>query len=328
MLHRAPILLAVLLLLLPAALLHADEDPVPGPRPLPEDERPTEALDKPGQKPGLTLLEAGAEPREALRYKIKEGTKDRVEMRLAIKSDLLEQIGMALPAFVGKVDAECTRVAESGTMSLSMTFVTFTIEDADSSPMGAMMGPAMAEMEGTKSALEITPRGEVKAMQVPGMGALGRLGGTGGTGLVNPNQTVVTLPEEPVGVGAKWRVVMKDLDAQGMKTNTTIVYTLKAREGSTITIQAKLQMSAPEQEIENPQAAGMGVTTTLTSMQATGTIDMTADLTRCSPTKMKAGLRMVMEMEVSGLPGGAGETMPMSQTLTMDIESTAKPLSK
>jgi hypothetical protein len=131
--------------------------------------------------------------------------------------------------------------------------------------------------------------------------------------LVATLQRSVTLPTEPIGVGARWQAV-RTVNA-GATVRQTIIATLTAREGDRLTIDYSVDESPVDAAFRLPD----GGVLTIESYSMTGTGSVVIDLAR--------GVPISGQLKISGgrtLVGAEG-TQPFSQLLGFDTAWSAGP---
>jgi hypothetical protein len=125
-----------------------------------------------------------------------------------------------------------------------------------------------------------------------------------------------TLPEEAVGVGAKWEV-RKAIKSKGLTISETTSYQLVSADGDRLTAKATIAQSAPKQKIDAPGMAGVKVD--LNKMTGNGTADFNFDLTQLLPSA--GNMQSHSEMSMSGAMGGQKQNMIMKVDTTITLEA-------
>jgi hypothetical protein len=299
--------------------------PVPELKPSASDAKPKMNLEAPSgvAKGGVKLLEAGAEPRNQLRYHPKAGDKQTMIATLKMKSETPTPAGA--PAGGGassmtiQVDFTLQSVAANGDVNYEAVIGDIAVVD----PPG--MPPEAAErmktlftslkgmtMVGITSNRGIKKKNEVKASSVnnPQLAAsLDQIKEL--TSELNP-----CLPEEAVGNGAKWeRVRTTKLD--GMTIQDTEGYELVSAEGDKLNIKSSLKQSAANQKIQSPAAAGMSLT--LISFTGTGTGTFTTDLSKLVPITATMDAHTESTTEVGN--GNQKQTISRKEDVNATLEA-------
>jgi hypothetical protein len=166
-----------------------------------------------GEPPVVTMLSAGAAPRTALRYALETGQSSTMEMGM-LMSMAMEMGGMAapevqMPLMKFTATLEVTEVAANGDISYRVKFSGNTVEDTpgvDPSIIAAMRGQNL-DLTGVESLGTVTSRGLTKSVtfdldKVSNPQLKQTLGSMSST----IESLSIPLPEEAVGVGARWEV--------------------------------------------------------------------------------------------------------------------------
>lgn len=90
------------------------------------------------------------------------------------------------------------------------------------------------------------------------------------------------LPEEAVGKGARWEV--RNVAAAQMTTVQTSTYTLRDVQTKKATMDMKVALTAPPQDLHPAKPLPPGTSVKLVSQSATGDGTVTVSLDRCTPT--------------------------------------------
>jgi hypothetical protein len=123
------------------------------------------------------------------------------------------------------------------------------------------------------------------------------------------------LPEEAVGVGAKWESRTTPV-SQGMTINQTGTYELVAIEGDRITLKIGLTQTAANQKISNPSMPGMKVD--VVKMSSKGAGKTILDLSKILP--IEAALDIKTEMTMGVATGGQQQNMDMNMDMNLKME--------
>ena len=254
----------------------------------------------------VTLLEAGAAPREPLRYSFKSGASERASV------DLIMQIAMSMggqqmpmgntPPIRMVMGMKTTEVGQDGSARVEFEVVSAeAVGAAPGDPNAAAVAQGLAGVKGMGGSYRISPQGAISgAAMKPAQGgaAMPALGDMEQT----MEQLTAPFPAEPVGVGARWQVVQQ-ADTGVMKVSQTAEYTLRSRKGNTIELGVKMI----DAKID---AGGMPAGTTVNGVAITGGGTMTTDLARLVPSgTMDTDTKVTIS---AGGAGGAGQSMDMN----------------
>ncbi len=118
------------------------------------------------------------------------------------------------------------------------------------------------------------------------------------------------VPEEAVGVGAKWQVVLNPLIG-GFTQTVTTVYTLTALSADSAKIDIAMSQTASEQPLESA-ILPPGTKATIKSIKGSGTGSLEIAFARITPTASA----MTTKTDVTMTVGAEGQISEMKQTLT------------
>jgi hypothetical protein len=271
--------------------------------------------DVPADQPVIKLIDAGKDPKKALRLTAKVGLKR--SMVMTMKMAMAMTLGanampmQKLPETRMTMDMKVTNVAPNGDIRYEFKIKKpEVIADKDANPMVVdAMKNALKGMEGMSGYAVVTSRGftreadiNVPANMDPQMKQF--MEGT----KQSLHQIASPLPEEPVGVGAKWETIMK-LTQNGMVLNQTATNELVDLKGETGKITLKIKQSAAPQKITQN-----GVTVDLKSLVSTGSGEMQFDLARLVPSLASVTLNSDSQMEAMG------QKMAMKLDMTMGMQ--------
>ena len=280
---------------------------------------------KPASAPAaeVKLLAPGAEPRKVLRLHAKAGDKHTVTITL--KTGLDMQVGgmdgqmVKMPALKMVMDSTVKNVLTNGDFAYEtvMTDVSLT-EDADAMPM---MVEAMKSMMGGLKGLSVSGTTSNRGLDKETEGkAPADLDPQMRQAMEQMNesfsQTRVGLPEEAVGVGAKWEVKMK-IKTQGVTADEVATYELVSLEGDRATTKVSVKQNAANQKIQNPFMPGMEME--VVKMAAKGTGEVTLDLGQLTPSEVNLELHDTrsMSMRINDQP----TSMDMKMDLNLHSET-------
>jgi hypothetical protein len=126
------------------------------------------------------------------------------------------------------------------------------------------------------------------------------------------------LPEEPVGIGAKWKVKAM-INSGGMLFEQTSVMTLKSTEGDQLELDVELTQTADPQDVKAPNLPAGSMK--LKSLKTEGTSHILANLTKLVPEKSTAHATNDTVMTIT-----LAAPQDMNQHMTMDVTISDKPI--
>lgn len=268
----------------------------------------------------VKLLSAGAEPRRQLRLHPKAG--DKQSMTMTMTMGMTMQVGemqpqeMKLPTMTMTMDTTVTEVSDNGDITYDVKFNDATVTNDTESPAAAAMKTALAGLKGMSGTGKLSNRGVVESshMKVP-PGAAPQIRQVMDQMRESFSNLGEPFPEEAIGPGAKWEVMMP-LKSQGMTIQQTAHYELVSLEGDTVTTRSTLAQTATNQRIQNPSMPGLKVE--LTNMTGQGTGQRTCSLGRILPTSATLQYHTDMAMAVNSR--GQDQKMAMKMDLDLQVE--------
>jgi len=312
----AGLIVAVALAALAPFDLFATEEGTPTPAPMNEDEF---------QPSTVELIDAGAEPRAPLRYLLNKDMKEVMTMDMTISMGMevggMQQPTNLMPTIRMVIALEGQEITEEGDLKYGMEFTKIEVlGDDDSDPaMVDAMEAAMVEVVGLTGWAIVDDRGVTKdvGFTVPedaGPAVVAQLDQMKS----QMNQLASPLPEEPVGVGAKWRVT-QHIENGGMSLTQQATYTLEERLGESVKMSLTLSQNALPQNLQLPTLPP-GTTARLTFLESQGSGTVSLDVTRMVP-ESDMTVRMKANMEISiALPDMPPQSMPMSMKMKMAVK--------
>lgn len=237
--------------------------------------------DVPADSPEVTLLDPGAEPRTELRVSVQAGDTD--VMKLTQSQSIDQRIdGLQVPSAGAVVTAATTDIvvesAEDGVFVVSSITSGAEIVEAPSPGAAAQAEAAMAELIGIGNRFTVDDRGRVLANEPIGLDGVDNamvdelLGGTSGTEIASP------LPDDAVGIGARWQVVQR-IPVFGLELEQTLVYELVSIEGSVV----ELAVTGNQQVAPGSIMDAQGIPAEVVSWDLAVTGTITQDLTKLVP---------------------------------------------
>ena len=271
--------------------------------------------------PTVTLISAGSDPKLPLRLTPTVGAtqKSTMIMRMAMQMTMSgQEIPMKLPGMKMGMSSTVGSVNEAG--DATYTFKLDSAEVMDEAGVNPMVASAMKDgisgIVGMNGKAVVTNRGYAKdaKLNLPAN--------------VNPqmkqmldgfqqsmNQMSTPLPEQAVGVGAKWQVVQK-IDQNGMKIDQTATFELLERKGNIAKTKFTLVQTAPAQSIMNDELPA-GASAKLKSLKGGGSGTATLNLTKVMPSDSKANISSEVSMAIS--QGGQNMDMDMKMDINMQL---------
>ncbi len=276
-----------------------DEKPPPPPPPQPPHD-------------GLTLIQPGTPPYQALRYHLTKGTRSASEV--VCDTDVKDngQSG-PMPTLVIGLETAVEDVLADGTAKLRVTIVRTSVRDRPGSPVTSdLVRDEATAMQGVVITETLAPDGSLTDSRVEIAAALSDKARAQLDNLTRIlEQVAMRIPSEPVGVGATWRE-RRTLPDGGIKAVSETTYTLTSITGSTVAYtSAGLSSGVPH----NLEQDGMKVEVTNTRghAEAKGSVDLSRYAVELTSTSEFATAMNVVAP--AGTPGGGPSTVEITMAI-------------
>lgn len=260
------------------------------------------------------VLETGAEPREALRYKRVTGLTEDLIIEVGLASFLQageDAAPIASPVLALGLNIGSTSCSTDGACMYPISFriIAVRMPEGASPADAAATESAIAALAQVTATFEVDARGITRRADVviptTVSTRLATLLGNIRTALIS-----VPLPEEAVGIGARWQVERLH-EVAGIKTKQTIVYSLLEREGRILRLGMTLQQSAAPQEVPFDSESAFQVEAY--EVSGTGSMLMSLDaLTPLSEVHANSELRGIVRRGTQSEPlrmAGSGDVI-------------------
>jgi hypothetical protein len=244
----------------------------------------------------VELLEPGRKPRAERRFRYVEGQTEILEMRMTqIATTVVDGATnrIALPPIEYRFEAVVTDVDEVGVATLDMVLIHVeAVEDEEGgaemdAATLAQLNVALAPLAGLRVITQVDDRGITIAAATDLRDIDPALVAQLGDVLGSVNQVAAPLPEEPIGVGARW-VSEGTASSNGLTFRTRQTSTLKAATDDSL----RITLAGTQQGVPGPvdlPTLPEGYTATLDSLTGTLTGQMTVDLARLVPVSRAEG---------------------------------------
>jgi hypothetical protein len=284
---------------------------------------PALAGDDPAAPSQVTLLDPGAAPLETLRYQLSAGMAQTLQMD--VTTSLSTTVAGApagatnLPTLRAVLSTTVTEVDEAGVATIEFridSYEALPTEGTDPmlvqtltaglQPLVGISGTSQVDARGATLSASIDVPDTVDPALRQMFDSLERSMG----------QLSSPLPEEPVGVGARWQVVMAVPDpSTGLVIDQTGTFTLEALDGSEVTVGVELTQSAEPGPLDVPGLPA-GSTAELVSMAGMGAGESTFSLDRPAPAST---LTTQVEMVLSVTIGSTTQEVVTTTDATVEV---------
>jgi hypothetical protein len=270
----------------------------------------------PSGAPTVKLVSAGSGTKSVMRFHLKKGDAQSMQMTMLMKMRAGTTTAVELPPMRMSMSLSVVDVSTSGDFRVKWTLDNVGV-DAGSSVGTAQvdqMRALFAGIAGMSGHMVVTDRGFLRSSEVelpPSMDP--KLRQVMESVKQSMGQMASPLPEEPVGPGASWEVTA-DLTQGGMTIHQRTLNELVARTGDTGKMKVTITQTAGAQSVSAPGMPA-GVKADLNSMNGHGTGSNEFDLSKLAPTrgesKISADLSMTMQ----------GRTLDLTTEVQVDVSS-------
>lgn len=271
----------------------------------------------------IKLLEAGTEPRQTLRLQAKAQEVQRVKIsaRMTMGLSMQGQPEQTIKTPTAVMSATITTQEANAQGEIGYEVV---INDVAVQPEAGALPQTVEQMQksldaakGTVLQVIMTDRYQTKKIEAKSS-LLATPSAKDDLDVLKEtiSNSEFVLPEEAVGVGAKWELKHKK-KKRGMMVDETVVHELTAIEGSVITVKSTLTQSGASQKISNPVMPALKVD--MNKMTGTVLETTTVDLTKARPTHQT--INESSEVNLSMANAGQKQNLIMKSETQSTLES-------
>src|SRR5262245_25891497 len=265
---------------------------------------------------GVVLIKAGSPPRKPLRYRFEAATKPYRMTQTMVQTGI-PGVPPQTTTMRAAVDVTIADVAgDHASMTMSMHDLQM------GSGAGSPSADASSLLKGLtiKIAMGVNERGKVDGVTAdvagPSNPAVDLMKKTLSTAMADASkQNITPLPDEPVGVGAKWAVDSTST-TMGMSITARIEYEILSFEGETAVVKMTMKNDSKDQDME-VRGRGQKMHIESMAMVTEGTLRMGGGL-------VMAASRMRMKNRMRMKPAGATEAIDTDQDMTATFEPEGK----
>lgn len=284
---------------------------------------PDRVSDAPSLQPQYSLLDAGVEPRQPLRFAPQPNQMQTTTMTL--QSNVAMEVGgqvlpsMDAPASTMTFESSITQVDDNGDIHYQMYCTGVEVADSPNAPpqVRELLDAQLKNLVGAGGTFVMDSQGNVKesdfklpenadAMMQQIFEQISQ----------SFEQLSTPFPAEAVGLGAKWQMA-QTLNVSGMQMTQNTLYELVSLQQNVATLKITIEQQAPSQQIA-PPGLPPGAKVTLNSMASQGQGQVTIRLDRLMPESGTMSLQSATDLKIfqEGMP----EEMPMTSTMTMQMD--------
>ncbi|MDV2993925.1 MAG: hypothetical protein N4J56_003579 [Chroococcidiopsis sp. SAG 2025] len=261
----------------------------------------------------VELLEAGNEPRQELRFRPQVNAKQTATMTLQMDTDV-SMAGQTmpkvdLPPITVAIDTVVTKVEPNGNVHFKSSYSNVDVMNSSSLPPQVLeaMRSQMKKMVGTSGSFIIDNRGQIQTAKFASpQKSDANLKQFSEQMSTSFDQMSSPLPQQAIGIGAKWRVTTKP-SLLGMSVKQTITYELVNLKDNIATLNMWFEQHANPQKLTLPGIPN-GATVTLKSLESKGDGRLMMQLDRPFPLRANLIANSKNEMSIQQA-GKAGEAI-------------------
>ena len=270
----------------------------------------------------LELLDAGAEPRQELRFTPTVNSQQTVT--LTMDMDVTMSIGgqtpptVDTPAVEMKMETEVTKVDANGDIYADFSYSEVDVVAAPNTPpkLVNLMRSQLQNLVGLQGSFIMDAQGNTRDINFDLPEELDPKTQQMLEQMSNSLKQISSpLPFEAIGLGAKWRV-SNDLAINGMSINQAATYELVGLQDDIATLQVSVEQNAPSQTINQP-GLPPGASVKLESLDSKGQAKIEIGLGQIMPIIATISLNSNTQMKITD-PNSRQEMM-MDMTLLMDM---------
>ncbi len=277
--------------------------------------------------PGITLLDAGTEPRRTARYSLPENSSEPVRMTLkmtmTMKTDDEEPASVPAPAMSFPITLSSS-ARSGGWLKLTGQYGAIELE-SDPKMAPEVVDAIKSQLEGfekTSVSYEVDPRGMLRnfSYNVPS-DLPPQIAQTLEQTKQSFENTYVVLPEQPIGVGAEWTNVLNDVVVGGISQTMKSHLRVVAADEQKLSLQLTVMTSTKEQELANPDLKALETTAKVRPAVNWSKGQMEVELKRLAPTSEVEGQSTIV-VDMSG-PDGDRSTTETSVDMRFSFKPAA-----
>jgi hypothetical protein len=238
-----------------------------------------QARDTQAPSPTVEVLDAGSEPREALRLTPTAGASQQAAMtiRFDIEQSGTSDISVKAPPVRATIAATLQEVTPDGALNVAFSYPSFEVLERSgvSAKQRRTVARALSGVNGLSGRLTLTPQGVLvdSNLDIPPDADptisqfLDQLRN-------QLSDLTVPLPEPAVGVGARWRATTP-LTIEGIETRQVYEYRLEKHTGTTLELDVRGTQTAKRQTVDAASGVKLRVKSYKTTVRGASTMDLT-----------------------------------------------------
>lgn len=271
----------------------------------------------------FSVLEAGAEPRQALRFAPQANETQTATMTLqtnvAIAAGGQVLPSVDAPASMMTFESTITQLDDNGDIHYQMYCTGIEVGDSPNAPpeVREVLEAQLNNLVGMGGTFVMDSRGNIKDSNFSlSENADAMTQQIFDQALQSVEQMSTPFPEEAVGLGAQWQIA-QTLNVNGMELTQNVIYELVSFQDNVATLNVSMEQQAPSQPIA-PPGLPPSATVTLNSMLSEGEGQIILRLDRLMPES--GTMSVLSETDMNIFQEGMPEEMPIASTSTIQME--------
>lgn len=272
----------------------------------------------------IDLLTAGTGDKKQLRFTPLINSRQISTLTLKVDD---RNLNVGIPATKLTMEIVVTQIAPNGDISFDFTYKNVDIVAEPGTPP-AVIDPirrSLASLVGLSGAVVVDSRGQTKSTSTKLPQGLDPTTQQIFEQLSNSlGQLYAPLPEEAVGLGARWRT-SQELNVNGIQLTQSAIYELVSNQGSVLQLKMLVEQEAQSQEVKLPATPEIpaGFRVQLRSFSNQGEGEMTLRLGQMLPQRSILSSRSSVVLNFK--PAETEQAVPVNQELTVQIILDSQP---
>ena len=296
-------------------LMNQTPNPSSSPSTSPATNPPTTKID---------LLAAGTGEKKQLRFTPVVNSRQTSTLTLRLDD---KGLAATIPATKLTMEIVVTQIAANGDISFDFTYKNVDIVAEPGIPPSVIepIRRSLSSLVGLSGAVVVDSRGQTKSTSLRLPQELDSSTQQIFEQLSNSlGQLYAPLPEEAVGLGARWRT-SQELNINGIQLTQSAIYELVSNQGNVLQLKMLVEQEAQSQEVKLPTSPDIpaGFRVQLRSFSNQGEGEMTLQLGQMLPRRSILSSRSSVVLNLK--PPQSEQSVPMNQELNVQIILDSQP---
>lgn len=272
----------------------------------------------------IDLLAAGTGEKKQLRFTPVVNSRQTSTLTLRLDD---KGLAATIPATKLTMEIVVTQIAANGDISFDFTYKNVDIVAEPGIPPSVLepIRRSLSSLVGLSGAVVVDSRGQTKSTSLRLPQELDSSTQQIFEQLSNSlGQLYAPLPEEAVGLGARWRT-SQELNINGIQLTQSAIYELVSNQGNVLQLKMLVEQEAQSQEVKLPASPDIpaGFRVQLRSFSNQGEGEMTLQLGQMLPRRSILSSRSSVVLNLK--PPQSEQSVPMNQELNVQIILDSQP---